>query len=63
MQSRDTQGLLPLTVKQISVAFQASDDKANFLIDGVSVNNVGYVCLFLFIFGRRDMDWYYLSFN
>ncbi|KAH6802797.1 Replication protein A [Perilla frutescens var. frutescens] len=41
--SRDTQGLLPLTVKQISEAFQASDDKANFLIDGVDVNNVKLV--------------------
>ncbi|KAH6755003.1 Regulator of chromosome condensation family protein [Perilla frutescens var. hirtella] len=39
--SRDTQGLLPLTVKQISEAFQASDDKMNFLIDGVDVNNCG----------------------
>lgn len=42
--SRDSQGLLlPLTVKQISEAFQASDDKANFLIDGVDVNNVKLV--------------------
>ncbi|KAH6818748.1 Regulator of chromosome condensation family protein [Perilla frutescens var. frutescens] len=39
--SRDTQGLLPLTVKQISEAFQASDDRTNFLIDGVDVNNCG----------------------
>ncbi|KAK6131588.1 hypothetical protein DH2020_034602 [Rehmannia glutinosa] len=38
--NRDAQALLPLTVKQISEAFQASDDKANFLIDGVDVNNV-----------------------
>ncbi|KAG6421100.1 hypothetical protein SASPL_117649 [Salvia splendens] len=43
--NREAQGLLPLTVKQIREAFQASDDKANFLIDGVSVNNVGYVKL------------------
>ncbi|KAG8376797.1 hypothetical protein BUALT_Bualt09G0101300 [Buddleja alternifolia] len=41
--NRDAQGLLPLTVKQISEAFQASDDKANFLIDGVDVNNVKLV--------------------
>ncbi|PIN06588.1 Single-stranded DNA-binding replication protein A (RPA), medium (30 kD) subunit [Handroanthus impetiginosus] len=41
--NRDTQALLPLTVKQISEAFQASDDKANFLIDGVDVNNVKLV--------------------
>ncbi|KAL1554936.1 replication protein A 32 kDa subunit A-like isoform X1 [Salvia divinorum] len=43
--SREAQGLLPLTVKQIREVFQASDDKANFLIDGVSVNNVKLVGL------------------
>lgn len=54
MQSRDSQGLLlPLTVKQISEAFQASDDKANFLIDGVDVNNVGYI-----LFWRKNIGWY-----
>ncbi|XP_052199446.1 replication protein A 32 kDa subunit B-like isoform X2 [Diospyros lotus] len=45
--SRDTQPLLPLTVKQISEAFQSSDEKSNFLVDGVDVNNVtlvGMVC-------------------
>lgn len=35
------QALLPLTVKQISQAFEASDDKANILINGVEVYNVG----------------------
>lgn len=40
MQNREAQALLPLTVKQISAAFQATDDKVNFLIDGVDVNNV-----------------------
>ncbi|XP_022845875.1 replication protein A 32 kDa subunit B isoform X4 [Olea europaea var. sylvestris] len=40
VKNRDAQSLLPLTVKQISEAFQASDDKVNFLIDGVDVNNV-----------------------
>ncbi|XP_042066673.1 replication protein A 32 kDa subunit A-like isoform X1 [Salvia splendens] len=45
--NREAQGLLPLTVKQIREAFQASDDKANFLIDGVSVNNVKLVGLLL----------------
>ncbi|KAL1563362.1 replication protein A 32 kDa subunit A-like isoform X2 [Salvia divinorum] len=43
--NREAQGLLPLTVKQIREAFQASDDKANILIDGVSVNNVKLVGL------------------
>ncbi|XP_002268721.2 replication protein A 32 kDa subunit B isoform X2 [Vitis vinifera] len=41
--NRDTQALLPLTVKQISEAFLSSDDKSNFLIDGVEVNNVTLV--------------------
>ncbi|EPS73131.1 hypothetical protein M569_01622 [Genlisea aurea] len=41
--NRDSQVLLPLTVKQISEAFQASDDKTNFIIDGVDVNNVKLV--------------------
>ncbi|KAA8522761.1 hypothetical protein F0562_009077 [Nyssa sinensis] len=41
--NRDAQALLPLTVKQISEAFQSSDDKSNFLIDGVDVNNVTLV--------------------
>ncbi|KAL3825716.1 hypothetical protein ACJIZ3_021745 [Penstemon smallii] len=35
--------LLPLTVKQIVEAFQASDDKADFQIDGVDVKLVGIV--------------------
>lgn len=43
MQNRDTQALLPLTVKQISEAFLSSDDKSNFLIDGVEVNNVEFL--------------------
>lgn len=41
--NRDTQALLPLTVKQISEAFLSSDDKSNFLVDGVEVNNVTLV--------------------
>ncbi|CAN4109444.1 unnamed protein product [Withania somnifera] len=41
--NRDSQTLTPLTVKQITEAFQSSDDKANFLIDGVDVNNVKLV--------------------
>ncbi|KAG6424142.1 hypothetical protein SASPL_114555 [Salvia splendens] len=52
--NRDAQGLLPLTVKQIREAFQASDDKANFLIDGVSVNNVGYVKLVGLVFEKTE---------
>ncbi|XP_057496002.1 replication protein A 32 kDa subunit B-like isoform X2 [Actinidia eriantha] len=41
--NRDTQPLVPLTVKQISQAFQSSDDKSNFLIDGIDVNNATLV--------------------
>nr|CAD1843629.1 unnamed protein product [Ananas comosus var. bracteatus] len=33
--SRGVQTLLPLTVKQIREAYQSSDDKSNFVIDGV----------------------------
>lgn len=43
--NRDSQPLLPLTVKQISEALQSIDDKANFFIDGVDVNNVTLVGL------------------
>ncbi|XP_041997334.1 replication protein A 32 kDa subunit A-like isoform X2 [Salvia splendens] len=43
--NREAQGLLSLTVKQIRGAFQASDDKANFLADGVDVNSVKLVGL------------------
>ncbi|KAJ8543075.1 hypothetical protein K7X08_005598 [Anisodus acutangulus] len=41
--SRDNPPLLPLTVKQISQAIQSSDDKSNFVVDGVDVNNVRLV--------------------
>lgn len=42
LQNRDTQTLIPLTVKQISESLQSSDDKMNFTLDGVDVNNVGF---------------------
>ncbi|XP_004507862.1 replication protein A 32 kDa subunit B isoform X2 [Cicer arietinum] len=48
--NRDAQSLLPLTIKQINDAVDASqsnDDKTNLIIDGVDVNNVtlvGRVC-------------------
>ncbi|KAF6142313.1 hypothetical protein GIB67_023338 [Kingdonia uniflora] len=38
--SRDTLGCLPLTVKQINEVYQTSDDKSNFVVDGVDVVNV-----------------------
>ncbi|XP_022730521.1 replication protein A 32 kDa subunit A [Durio zibethinus] len=41
--SRDTQGLISVTVKQISEASQSGDEKSNFVIDGVDVTNVKVV--------------------
>lgn len=41
--NRETQGLLPLTVRQISEAFSSSSENSNFVIDGVDVNNVTLV--------------------
>ncbi|MFS7935982.1 putative replication factor A protein [Helianthus anomalus] len=39
--------LLPLTVNQINKALLLNDDKVNFLIDGVDVNNVKLVGMVL----------------
>ncbi|XP_020202714.1 replication protein A 32 kDa subunit A [Cajanus cajan] len=41
--SRDSQGLVPVTVKQISEASQSGDEKSNFAINGVDLNNVTLV--------------------
>lgn len=41
--NRDMQALLPLTVKQMNEAVLSNDEKSNFLIDGVDVNNVTLV--------------------
>ncbi|KAL8488918.1 hypothetical protein ACS0TY_025003 [Phlomoides rotata] len=38
--SRDAQPMYPVTVKQMVEAIPSSDDKSNFLIDGVTVYNV-----------------------
>ncbi|KAL3745726.1 hypothetical protein ACJRO7_014790 [Eucalyptus globulus] len=38
-----TQGLVPVTVKQLSGALQSGDEKSNFSIDGVDVTNVTLV--------------------
>lgn len=45
--NRDTQTLIPLTVKQINKAMLSNDEKVNFLIDGVDVNNVKMVGMVL----------------
>lgn len=39
-QSRGTEGLVPVTVKQLSEAYQSGDEKSNFQIDGIDVTNV-----------------------
>lgn len=41
--NRGTQGLFPLTVKQMSQAIDSSDDKSSLVVDGVDVNNVTIV--------------------
>ncbi|PON75924.1 Replication factor A protein [Parasponia andersonii] len=41
--NRDAQALLPLTVKQISDAIVPGNEKSEFLVDGVDVNNVKLV--------------------
>ncbi|KAK7377313.1 hypothetical protein VNO80_02736 [Phaseolus coccineus] len=41
--SRETQGLVPVTVKQISEASQTGDEKSIFVINGVDLNNVTLV--------------------
>ncbi|KAI5393957.1 hypothetical protein KIW84_060884 [Lathyrus oleraceus] len=38
--SRDSQGLVPVTVKQISEASQSGDEKSNFAINGVDLTNL-----------------------
>lgn len=38
--SRGGQGVLPLTVKQISEAYHLNDDKSNFAVDGMDATNV-----------------------
>ncbi|GMH03164.1 hypothetical protein Nepgr_005003 [Nepenthes gracilis] len=41
--NREGQGLVPFTVKQITEALSSSDEKSNFVVDGVVVNNVTVV--------------------
>ncbi|XP_057434601.1 replication protein A 32 kDa subunit A [Lotus japonicus] len=43
LKSRDTQGLVPVTVRQISEASHSGDDKSNFVINGVGLTNVTLV--------------------
>ncbi|XP_022145139.1 replication protein A 32 kDa subunit A [Momordica charantia] len=41
--SRESPGLVPVTVKQISEAFHSGEEKANFVINGVDITNVTIV--------------------
>ncbi|KAJ1425771.1 hypothetical protein SESBI_10849 [Sesbania bispinosa] len=41
--SRETHGLVPVTVKQISEASQSGDEKSSFVINGVDLTNVTLV--------------------
>ncbi|PON73018.1 Replication factor A protein [Parasponia andersonii] len=43
--SRETHGLIPVTVKQISEAYHSGDEKSNFVINGVEAANVTLVGL------------------
>lgn len=51
--SRETQGLVPVTVKQISEASQSGDEKSNFVINGVDVANVTVVGMVFEKVGRN----------
>jgi hypothetical protein len=54
LQSRETQGLVPVTVKQISEASQSGDEKSTFVINGVDVANVLFTyCFRCLSFDRR----------
>lgn len=45
--NRDTQRLLPLTVKQIAQSYESSSDKSNFTVDGVDVSSITLVGMVL----------------
>jgi hypothetical protein len=47
LQNRESQTLLPLTIKQINHALQSSDDRTGLTIDGVGVYTVRYSNLLL----------------
>ena len=40
LQGRETHGLIPVTVKEISEAHHSGDEKSNFVINGVEAANV-----------------------
>ncbi|XP_050127491.1 replication protein A 32 kDa subunit A-like [Malus sylvestris] len=52
---RETHGLVPVTVKQISEAHQSGDEKSNFVISGADVANVSVVGM-VFDKAERNTD-------
>jgi hypothetical protein len=55
LQSRETQGLVPVTVKQISEASQSGDEKSTFVINGVDVANVCSLVAFDVFLSTKDI--------
>lgn len=53
--NRDTFGIVPLTIKQISEASQSGDDKSNFIVSGADVVNVTVVGM-VFDIVERNLD-------
>ncbi|KAK7260800.1 hypothetical protein RIF29_27098 [Crotalaria pallida] len=53
--SRETQGLVPVTVKQISEANHSGDEKSSFVINGVDLTNVTLVGM-VFEKAERNTD-------
>ncbi|XP_076960551.1 replication protein A 32 kDa subunit A-like [Bidens hawaiensis] len=51
--NRETPGLVPLTIKQISEASHSGDDKSNFTVSGADVVNVTVVGMVFNIVGRN----------
>lgn len=60
LQSRETQGLVPVTVKQISEASQSGDEKSTFVINGVDVANVCSLVAFDVFLSTKDISLLYL---
>ncbi|KAM1618167.1 hypothetical protein ACFX1R_018357 [Malus domestica] len=52
---RETHGLVPVTVKQVSEAYQSGDEKSNFVISGADVANVSVVGM-VFDKAERNTD-------
>nr|XP_043618141.1 replication protein A 32 kDa subunit A-like [Erigeron canadensis] len=52
--NRDTNGIVPLTIKQISEASQSGDDKSNFVLSGADIVNVSVVGMVFNIVERNS---------